>query len=211
VKSEDWDKLLEQGLAGDPPRPGFREEVLADSVAAFVRGRRSRAWRRAGSLAAAAVLIGAVSFLLGRHSLPEPAPERAPVAAAIVTQAQGVTVPNDLVAWLDAARLFHQLGMPERMGRAVDRASRLLPADATTTAVACSTAAPGCEIGKITPEGGGATWTSDVTSRTTDPRFTILSALALPTTPLPLRPSPREPCPSSAENASQVMAPSLGD
>jgi hypothetical protein len=199
VKSEDWDKLLEQGLAGDPPRPGFREEVLADSVAAFVRGRRSRAWRRAGSLAAAAVLIGAVSFLLGRHSLPEPAPERAPVAAAIVTQAQGVTVPNDLVAWLDAARLFHQLGMPERMGRAVDRASRLLPADAAGGVAAYGTAAP---------RGERATGTPHVTSPTTDSRFTILSALALPTTPLPL---PREPCPSSVENMNPSMAPPFGE
>ncbi len=204
MKSEDWDKLLEQGLSGEPPRAGFREEVLGDSVTAFVRGRRSRAWRRAGSLAAAAVLIAGVSFLLGRHSLPKAAPETAPVVTPVAVETQGVAVPNDLVAWLDAARLFRRLGMPDRMGRAVDHASKLLPYEAATGAVACSTAAPGCEIEKITPEGGGATWTADVTSRTADPRFPILSALALGTTPLPLRPS-------SVENVSQIMAQSLGD
>jgi len=36
-----------------------------------------------------------------------------------------------VIAWLEAARLFRQLGMEERMARAVDRASRLLPRDAT--------------------------------------------------------------------------------
>ena len=204
MKSEDWDKLLEHGLSGGPPRPGFREEALRDSVAAFVRGRRSRAWRRAGSLAAAAVLIAAVSFLLGRHSLPEPAGEGTPVVAPIVAQAQGVAVPNDLVAWLDAARLFRQLGMPDRMGRAVDRASRLLPADTATSAVACGKAAPGCEIARITPGGGGATGTTDATSRAPGPRSTILSELACETTPPPLRAS-------SVDNVSQIMAQTLGD
>jgi hypothetical protein len=205
VKSEDWDKLLERGLSGGPPRPGFREEVLANSVAAFVHARRSRTWWRAGSLSAAAVLIAGVSFLLGQHSLP------APVAAPVAAEIRGVAVPNDLVAWLDAARLFHQLGMPDRMGRAVDHASRLLPFDMATGAVACGTAALGGEVERITPGDGDAAWTSDVTSRAPDPRFTILSALALPATPLPLRPSPLGPRPSSGENVSQIMAQALGD
>jgi hypothetical protein len=41
----------------------------------------------------------------------------------------GVKVPSDLVAWLEAARLFRQLGMEDRMARAVERAGRLLPVD----------------------------------------------------------------------------------
>jgi len=44
-------------------------------------------------------------------------------------ESDGVTVPSDLVAWLEAARLFRQLGMEDRMARAVERAGRLLPAD----------------------------------------------------------------------------------
>ncbi len=204
MKSEDWDKLLERGLSGEPPRPGFREEVLADSLAAFARGRRSRTWWRAGSLSAAAVLIAGVSFLLGRHSLPKAVPETAPVVTPVAARTQGVAVPNDLVAWLDAARLFHQLGMPDRMGRAVDRASRLLPYDAASGAVACSPAAPGREIEKTALEGGGATPTRDSTGRAADLRFPILSALGLGATPLPLRPS-------STESVSHTMEQSLGD
>ncbi len=210
MKSEDWDKLLEQGLSGGPPRPGFEERVLEDSAAAFIRGRRSRAWRRTGSLSAAAVLIAAVSFLLGRHSLPEPVREASPVVVPLGAPAQGVTVPNDLVAWLNAAQLFRQLGMPDRMGRAVDHASKLLPADMAAGTMAGGTAAPGCEIGSVTP-GEGTTRTPAVTSRAADPRFTVLSALALGATPLPLLPSPREPCLSATENASPIMAPSLGE
>jgi len=204
VKSEDWDKLLEQGLSGEPPRAGFREEVLGDSVAAFVRARRGLVWRRVASLSAAAVLIAGVSFLLGRHSLPGAVPETAPAATPVAVETRGVTVPDELVAWLDAARLFRQLGMPDRMGRAVDRASKLLPAGVATTVVARGAAAPGCEIEGITPKGGGATRTADVTSRAAEPRFPILSALALGATPLPLGPS-------SEENVSQVTAPALGD
>ncbi|MCL5282659.1 MAG: hypothetical protein M1376_22470 [Planctomycetes bacterium] len=204
MNDAEMDKLLERGLSGGPPRPGYREEVLADSVAALVRARRSRTRQWAGSLSAAAVLIAGVSFLLGRYSLPKPAPETAPVVTPVAAETRGVPVPNDLVAWLDAARLFHQLGMPDRMGRAVDRASRLLPVGSAATAVACGTAAPGREIEKITPEGGGATWTSDTTGRTAGPRFPILSALGLAATSLPLRSS-------SAENASPIMAQPLGD
>ncbi len=204
MKSEDWDKLLERGLSGGPPRPGFREEVLADSAAAFVQARRSRARWRAGSRSAAAVLIAGVSFLLGRQSLPKPAPEAAPAVTPVAAETQGVAVPNDLVAWLNAARLFHQVGMPDRMGRAVDRASRLLPAETATTTVACGTAAPGREIERITAQGGGAIGTSDATSPAADSRFPILSALGLAATPLPLRPS-------SVENISQIMAQALGD
>jgi len=180
-------------------------------VAAFGQARQSRTWWRAGSLSVAALLVAGVSFLLGRHSLPKPAPETVPVMTPVAVQTQGVTVPDELVAWLDAARLFRQLGMPDRMGRAVDRASRLLPYDPATGAVACGTAAPGCEIERITPGGGGATRPSDVTSRTADSRLTILSALAFPATPLPLRPSSQDPHPSSVENVGPIMAQALGD
>ena len=80
-------------------------------------------------MAVAAVLTIGVAFLGGRVT--------APVTVLTETVAQrqgseldGVTVPGELVAWLEAARLFRQLGMEDRMARAVERAGRLLPADA---------------------------------------------------------------------------------
>ncbi len=122
-------KLLEQGLSGEAPRAGFREEVLGDSVTAFVRARRRRVWRRVASLSAAAVLIAGVAFLLGRYSLRAPAAEGPAAMTPSAADGQGVTVPSELVAWLDAAQFFKQLGMQDRMDRAYERASELLPQD----------------------------------------------------------------------------------
>jgi hypothetical protein len=103
-----------------------------------------------------------------------------PVAGA----AEKVAVPGDLVAWLEAARLFRQLGMEDRMARAVDHAYGLLPYDAATGSMAVASS-----------DGGGRAAgfvrrpVSDVTSGAGGSRFPILSALSL--------------YPASAENASQ--------
>jgi hypothetical protein len=130
MKDKDVDKYLRQNLSCDAPREAFKQQTLRDSTAALVRVRRRRsAWRRA-ELVAAAVLIAGVAFLGGRLSAPRTLPRNVDVAPRAAAKPDGVTVPSDLVAWLDAARLFRQLGMEERMARAVERASRLLPYDA---------------------------------------------------------------------------------
>jgi hypothetical protein len=115
------DKLLEQALSGSSPGQAFRTKVLLDSTTAFVCARRSHARWRFAVLSAAAVVIAAVSFLLGRCSVPSDKPRPA-VAGGVET----VAVPSDLVAWLDAACLFKQLGMEGRAAHAVDRATQLL-------------------------------------------------------------------------------------
>ena len=121
--------LIERGLSAGRPREMFTAQLLADSTAALVQSRRRRArWRMAG-LAAAAVLIASISFLGGRLSAP-PAPTRhVEVVARGAAESDGVTVPGEVVAWLEAANLFRQLGMGDRVARAVERAGRLLPAD----------------------------------------------------------------------------------
>jgi hypothetical protein len=45
-----------------------------------------------------------------------------------------VKVSRELIAWLEAANLFRQVGMQDRMARAVNRAGRLLPDDVQTVA-----------------------------------------------------------------------------
>ena len=99
------------------------------AAAPFFIWRRSSAWRRA-ELAAAAVLIAGVAFLGGRLSVPRKLPRSMDVAPQAVAETDGVNVPSDLVAWLDAACLFRQLGMEDRMADAVESAGRLLPSDA---------------------------------------------------------------------------------
>jgi hypothetical protein len=128
MNSQEMDRPLEQGLSGDPPGQAFRARVLLDSTAAFTHHRRMvHTWRLAAR-SVAAVVIGSVSFLLGRYSMGPLVPQS--VTQPVVASAgETVAVPNELVAWLQAAQLFRQLGMEDRMARAVERAGRLLPVD----------------------------------------------------------------------------------
>ena len=119
----------EQHLSGEPPREAFKQQALRDSKAKFVRVRqRHSAWRRS-KIAAAAILIAGVAFLGGQLSVRPTLPTSVNVAGQVGAEPDGVNVPSELVAWLEAARLFRQLGMQDRMARAVERAGRLLPVD----------------------------------------------------------------------------------
>ncbi len=127
MKEKDVEKYLRQHLSGSPPREGFKQQALRDSTSALVRVQRRRsAWRRA-ELAAAAVLLAGIAFIGGRLSVPHKLPRSVDVAPRAVAETDGVIVPSDLVAWLDAARLFKRLGMEERMARAFEYASELTP------------------------------------------------------------------------------------
>jgi len=73
------------------------------------------------------VLIAGIAFIGGRLSVPRKLPRSVDVAPRAAAESEGVTVSSDLVAWLDAARLFKRLGMEERMARAFEHASELTP------------------------------------------------------------------------------------
>ena len=130
MKDKEVDTYLRQHFSEDSPREAFRQQALRDSAAALIRVRRRRSALRRAEMTAAAVLIAGIAFLGGRlsapHTLPGSIVITPPLAAA---EPDGLTVPSELVAWLDAARLFRQLGMEDRMARAVERAGRLLPVD----------------------------------------------------------------------------------
>jgi len=139
MKDRDTDIQLRQYLSGDPPREEFRENTLRDSTAEFIRTRRRRSALRRTELAAAVILIACTTFLAGRLSAPHTLPKSVDVAPQVAAipetpriEPDGVTVPNDLVAWLQAANLFRKLGMEDRMARAIDRAGKLLPAERVT-------------------------------------------------------------------------------
>jgi hypothetical protein len=134
MNDQDVDRLLQQSLSGDLPGEAFRSQVLRASSTAFVLARHRRTRRRLTALAAAAaVLIAGVSFLGGRYSVTRRstgAPPGAPPVATAATPTDGtVVVSSEMVAWVNAARLFKQLGMEDRVGRALDRAGRLMPPD----------------------------------------------------------------------------------
>ncbi len=125
MHNHDIDRLLEEGLSCELPGEAFRARVLLESTTALVRARQDRHRWHLAALSAAAVLMAGVSFLLGRGSAPQP-----PTVPAIADAADTVVVPRELVVWLDAARLFKQLGMENRMSRALDCAGNLLPREA---------------------------------------------------------------------------------
>jgi len=148
MNNEDLDRLLEQASAVGQPRAGFREQVLRESAAAFVDGRRNRVLWHTAARSVAAVLIAGVSFLLGRCSLPQVEVQPMAIMTPVAAEGEGIAVPSELVAWLDAARLFRQLGMEDRMARAIDHAYRLRPYDKVMA---------GGETGPVFAAGGGCT------------------------------------------------------
>jgi hypothetical protein len=135
MREKDVDKYLSQHLSGSPPREALKQQALRESTAALVRVRRRRTARRRAECAVAAVLIAGIAFIGGRLSVPRKLPRSVDVAPQAVaeTETDSVNVPSDLVAWLDAARLFKRLGMEDRMGRAVEHASKLLPYNAVAS------------------------------------------------------------------------------
>ncbi len=133
MKDKDVDKYLSQHLSGSPPREALKQQALRDSTAALVRVRRRHSARRRAECAVAAVLIAGIAFIGGRLSVPRTLPGNVDVTPQAVAETDGVNVPSDLVAWLDAARLFKRLGMEERMARAFEHASELTPYDAVAS------------------------------------------------------------------------------
>ena len=127
MEEKDADKYLSEHLSGSPPREAFKQQALRDSTAALVQVRRRRSARRRAECAVAAVLIAGIAFIGGRLSVPRKLPRSVDVAPRAAAETDGVNVSSDLVAWLDAARLFKRLGMEERMARAVEHAGKLLP------------------------------------------------------------------------------------
>ncbi len=133
MKDRDIDTHLKQCLPADLPRGPFKQQALRDSTAEFLRVRQRRSAWRNGGLAVAAMLIIGVAFLAGRLSVPRQMPERGSGTPLAESRSNGVTVPRELVAWLDAAWLFGQLGMEDRMARAVEHAGKLMPVNIVIT------------------------------------------------------------------------------
>jgi hypothetical protein len=122
------EKMLER-LAGNPAGEVFRERVLRSSTAALGVGHGRQAWHYAAGVAAA-ILIATTAFLCGRASAPQATVAKAESPANLRNPADTVRVPVELVAWLEAARFFKQLDMPERVTLAYERAGKLVPHEA---------------------------------------------------------------------------------
>lgn len=75
------------------------------------------------------LLVAAAAFFWGRLSAPSKDGEPQMVKQGIGERQDNVMVSRDMVAWLDAARFFTQLGMEERATLSYKQASELIPYD----------------------------------------------------------------------------------
>ncbi len=139
MEHHEIDKLLEGSFSGYPPGSVFRAQVLKDSVEALRCGRRAQVRRGLAKFGLAAAFIAGAAFLLGRHTTTPNVPR--PSAEPIVAESpETVMVPRELVAWLEAAQFFQQLGMEERVVRAYAHVSILLSESGITASAAAGPA-----------------------------------------------------------------------
>ena len=122
----DIDKLISDSLTSGPVSDAFRERLLRESTGALVRSRRFGKRMRAAGLVLAIMLTATGAFVCGNlRGLRHGAKEKVMVPAA-GENGQRMSVPRELVAWLDAGRFFERLGMQERAVRAYKTASGLI-------------------------------------------------------------------------------------
>ena len=78
------------------------------------------------------LLIGAVTtiaFVTGRFSANKETYHQQQIVQQTNNDDNNISVSRELVAWLDAAKFFDQLGMPERAEFSYKQASQLIPLD----------------------------------------------------------------------------------
>ena len=122
----DIDKLISESLTSGSVSDAFRERLLRESTGALVSSRKFNKRLRAAGLVLAIVLTATGAFVCGNfRGLRVVATEKVGVPAAGENEDR-MSVPRELVAWLDAGRFFERLGMQERAVRAYKTASGLI-------------------------------------------------------------------------------------
>ncbi len=129
MNNHDINKLIEDALSANGASNVFKEHVLRDSTAAFTRGRALRRQLRVTGLTSVILLATAAAFICGRLSVHKRVTPGQMIAQNVAENNDGIRVSRDLVAWLDAARFFTQLGMNERAALSYKKASELIPRD----------------------------------------------------------------------------------
>lgn len=129
MNNHDINKLIEDALSANGASNVFKEHVLRDSTAAFTRGRALRRQLRVTGLTLVILLATAAAFICGRLSVHERVTHEQMIAQNVAEKNDGIIVSRDLVAWLDAARFFTQLGMDERAALSYRKAGELIPRD----------------------------------------------------------------------------------
>ena len=129
MNSQDINNLIEDALSANSASDAFKEQVLRDSTLVFLRGRILHRRLRTAGFTLLVLLVAGTAFFCGRLSVPSELIDRQIVTKSIDASDDSVRVSKDLVAWLDAARFFTQLGMDERAALSYRQASELISYD----------------------------------------------------------------------------------
>ncbi len=119
----DFDELI-GGLKKDSSDASFREQLLLKSQSTLVRSRAIRHIIRTTGVSSCILLLVVGAFVCGRFTADGRTGD-----VAVANAGDNITVPAELVAWLDAGRFFERIGMQDRAVRAYKNASKLIPAE----------------------------------------------------------------------------------
>ncbi len=127
MNEHDINDLLNSALGGHHSGNDFKDKLLNESTAAF---KRVKAFHNRLGITGLILFIAAITsfaFLAGRLSVSGRTLSHQHQIAQQTNPDNNVSVPRDLVAWLDAAKFFTQLGMTERAELSYKQASQLIP------------------------------------------------------------------------------------
>lgn len=129
MNENDINDLLNSALGGNTARKDFKERLLQNSTAAFTRGRTFHNRFKMIALILLITAITTAAFFTGRFSAIDKTSNQQQIAWQTNPDDNNISVSRDLVAWLDAAKFFTQLGMSERAEFSYKQASQLIPVD----------------------------------------------------------------------------------
>lgn len=136
MNENDINDLMNNAHGGNIARHDFKEQLLQNSTTAFTRNRLFRKRLKVTGLILLIAIITTSAFITGRLSVNKETSHQRQIVQQSNPDDNNISVPKDLVAWLDAAKFFNQLGMPERAEFSYKQASQLIPIDIMQDSVA---------------------------------------------------------------------------
>ncbi|MBN1972698.1 MAG: hypothetical protein JW787_03610 [Sedimentisphaerales bacterium] len=129
MNENDINDLLNSALGGNTARQDFKNQLLQNSTNAFNRGRLFHKRLKITGFVVLIAIITTAAFFSGRLSVNKETSHQQQIARQTNSDDNNISVSKDLVAWLDAAKFFTQLGMPERAEFSYKQASQLIPTE----------------------------------------------------------------------------------
>lgn len=129
MSNHDVNKLIEDALNASPSGDAFKNQLLQNTTAVFIKDRTFKRRLRVTGFVFMILMVTTTAFFSGRLSVSERITNHQVAVQTAVEDKESVRVSKDMVVWLDAARFFTQLGMDERAALSYKQASDLIPYD----------------------------------------------------------------------------------